>query len=429
VPSYSDTGSVELGVRFSTSTAGSVTAVRFWKGVSDTGQHVGNLWSSGGKRLATVTFTSESAQGWQQASFAQPVTLSAGATYTISYFAPVGGYGVTRGFFANKLSSGPLTATAGTFAYSSSSTFPMSTYKANNYFVDLVFVPTATAPTVTPPATPPTATPPATPPTATPPATPPTATPPATTPTAPAPTTASAGVPNSSNTGVPSGTVLQASGALTVTTAGAVIDALDISGGVVIEAPNVVIKRSRITGSGDYGVQVLSGDVTIEDSEISGFSNAIAFDNWKAYRVNIHGVTDDGVKLGSNVLLQDSYLHDFTPSAGAHADGGQMQSGEVNLVVRHNYINPGLGTNSALFIAPDLGPSSPGPVTIDGNILGGGNFTIYCVDGNNGQYFVRNISITNNRFLNNAQYGPDDVNVPVTWAGNVWDATGASLGL
>ena len=247
------------------------------------------------------------------------------------------------------------------------------------------------------------------------------------TPPAPAPLTQAAGRPGASNTGVPAGTVLKASGALTVTTSGAVIDALDITGGVVIEASNVTIKRSRIRGSGDYGVQVVSGSVTIEDSEISGFANAIAFDNWKAYRVDIHGVAEDGVKLGSNVTLQDSYLHDFTPSAGAHADGGQLQAGEVHVVVRHNFINPGTSANSALFIAPDLGPSTAGPVTIDGNVLGGGNYTVFCLDGNNGQYFVGNISITNNRFLTGAQYGPDRVNVPVTWTGNVWDATGAAV--
>jgi len=59
-------------------------------------------------------------------------------------------------------------------------------------------------------------------------------------------------------------------------------------------------------------------------------------------------------------------------------------------------------------------------------VLGGGNYTVYCVDGNNGQYFVGNISITNNRFLKGAQFGDARVTVPVTWTGNVWDATGAA---
>ena len=71
------------------------------------------------------------------------------------------------------------------------------------------------------------------------------------------------------------------------------------------------------------------------------------------------------------------------------------------MVVRNNVINMVSGRevgNAALFIAPDLGPSSPGPVTITGNWLDGGNYTLFCVDGNNGQYFVDNITITDNRF-------------------------------
>src|SRR5262249_6943376 len=41
----SDTGSVELGLKFRSSVSGSVTGVRFYKGVLNTGTHIGNLWS------------------------------------------------------------------------------------------------------------------------------------------------------------------------------------------------------------------------------------------------------------------------------------------------------------------------------------------------------------------------------------------------
>ena len=240
-----------------------------------------------------------------------------------------------------------------------------------------------------------------------------------------------AGRPGASSTGVPAGVTLTPSGELLITTPNQVIDSLDIAGPVTVEAPGVVIKNSRIRGSDVYGVIVNTGSVTITDTEISGFENGIAGDNWVALRVNIHSVYGDGVKFGDDVTLQDSWIHDVTPSADAHADGGQMQSGVSNLVVRHNVIDmtSASSANSALFIAPDLGPSTSGPVTIDDNWLDGGNFSLYCVDGNSGQYIVKNISITNNKFGRGAAYEPSRINVPVTQSGNVWADTGVQLSL
>lgn len=238
--------------------------------------------------------------------------------------------------------------------------------------------------------------------------------------------------PNASCTGVPSGTTLTASGAITVTTAGTVLDSFDFSGKVTIKAANVTIKNSKIHGGDYYGVQVVSGSVTITDSEIYGFTAAaIGFDNWSGYRLNIHSMGSDGLKLGSNTLLEDSYIHDFTTQAGAHADGAQMQAGETNITVRHNYIHPQGGENSALFFAPDLGPSASGPVIVDKNLLGGGNYTLYIVDGNNGQYHESGYSVTNNHFLRNAQYGVTDVNEPLinftNTSGNVYDDNGQAI--
>jgi hypothetical protein len=226
-------------------------------------------------------------------------------------------------------------------------------------------------------------------------------------------------MPGPSNTGVPAGTTLKPSGSLHVTTPGQVIDSLDITGNVSVDAPGVVIKNSKIHGSGSGdGVRVLSGDVTVQDSEIYGFENAIGYSNWTAVRVNVHSDTGDGVKLGSDTMLQDSWIHDLTPGPGAHADGGQMQDGVTNLVVRHNTIDvSSTSVNSALFISPDLGPSTAGPVLIENNYLAGGGFTIFVVDGSYGTYFVGNITVRNNVF-GASQYGPDRVNVSVTWSSN-----------
>ena len=75
---------------------GTVTAVRFYKGAGNTGTHVGSLWDAGGGRLGQVTFTNETATGWQTATFATPVAVTAGTTYVVSYYAPDGPLRVHR---------------------------------------------------------------------------------------------------------------------------------------------------------------------------------------------------------------------------------------------------------------------------------------------------------------------------------------------
>ncbi|WP_133123175.1 DUF4082 domain-containing protein, partial [Methylobacterium frigidaeris] len=143
-----DLNPVELGVQFQASSAGSVSAVKFYKGTQDTGTHTGTLWSSTGQKLATATFTNETASGWQTATFSNPVSLTPGATYTASYHTNAGRYSQTANGFANAVTSGPLTAPSagnGVYAYGSSSLFPTNTYNKTNYWVDVVFNPSAAA--------------------------------------------------------------------------------------------------------------------------------------------------------------------------------------------------------------------------------------------------------------------------------------------
>ena len=94
-----DASATEVGVKFKTDTYGSVTGIRFYKASTNTGTHVGNLWTASGQLLATATFTGESGSGWQQVNFAQPVALDKNTTYVASYFAPKGHYSQDDGYF------------------------------------------------------------------------------------------------------------------------------------------------------------------------------------------------------------------------------------------------------------------------------------------------------------------------------------------
>lgn len=157
IPGTSDSGGttpVELGVRFTASSNGYISGIRFYKSVANTGTHTGTLWSAAGTMLATGTFTGESTQGWQQLNFATPVAVTAGTTYVASYYDPDGHYSVTVGGFKSAVTNGPLTALAsgtsgnGVYLYNRDA-FPTASYDASNYWVDVVFTPAAKVPAVT----------------------------------------------------------------------------------------------------------------------------------------------------------------------------------------------------------------------------------------------------------------------------------------
>jgi hypothetical protein len=147
-----DTNAVELGMRFVSSAAGTITGIRFYKGPQNTGTHVGHLWSDAGSLLASVTFTNETATGWEQANLATPYTLQPNTTYIVSYYCPSGHYSANPGYFNSALTSGPLTAPQSTSANPNgvyvyhSSHFPTNTYNSTNYWVDVVFTPNPSGP-------------------------------------------------------------------------------------------------------------------------------------------------------------------------------------------------------------------------------------------------------------------------------------------
>ena len=166
VPIQADGGAddaVELGVKFRSDVAGTIDGIRFYKATANTGVHIGNLWTSNGTQMATATFSSETALGWQQALFVAPVAIASNTVYVASYHATNGHYSCDINYFHGKgMDSPPLHALAtvtdvssnGVYAYGPSSLFPTQTWNAANYWVDVVFQagssPTLTSIAVTP---------------------------------------------------------------------------------------------------------------------------------------------------------------------------------------------------------------------------------------------------------------------------------------
>jgi hypothetical protein len=426
---HDDTSAVEVGTRFTAEKDGVASGITFWKTQGNVGPHVGTLWSSSGKAITRVAFTSETASGWQTATFPLPVELQAGESYTVSYFAPEGQYAVSYDYRGS--SSSPdisVGRNAGVFRYGPGTTAPAETYRSSLYWVDVLFAPDATTPAPEPtnPAPEPTT-----------PAPQPTTPAPAPTTPAPAPST---GFPSAATTGVPAGTALSAyTGPCTVTAANTVIDAKTINCDLSIRAKGVTISRSVVNGT-VYADTNGSASFTISDSDVrigARMGTGIGDGYFTALRVEVTG-GNRSINCFIDCTVEDSYVHgQFRDATGvAHESGIRMGSGSV---IRGNTIGcdapdvpPDAGCSAALTGYGDFAVVQNN--TIEGNLFlastGG-----YCAYGGSTQDKPYSAGVNSIRFLDNVfergpggkcgYYGPItsfDPSAPGNvWSGNTWD--------
>jgi hypothetical protein len=141
-------GDYELGMEFRSAKAGQIQAIRYYKAPSETGSHVGKIWSSTGTLLASVTFSNETASGWQQQALATPLTIQPNTTYIVSVNAN-SYYAVTNNGLATTITNGDLSAVAdgsnGVYNPTPAS-FPTQSFQNSNYFRDIVFAPSVSNP-------------------------------------------------------------------------------------------------------------------------------------------------------------------------------------------------------------------------------------------------------------------------------------------
>lgn len=142
-PVEADFAPVELGVRFTSAVAGTVKAIRFYRGVAIPSGYTVHLWDASGALLTSgVAIEGQGpAPGWQEVAVS-PTAIEANEVYTASYFASSGEYAGDLHAFDVGFVNGPLTLLGdgnGVYAYGSTSAFPALTYENSNYFVDVVF--------------------------------------------------------------------------------------------------------------------------------------------------------------------------------------------------------------------------------------------------------------------------------------------------
>jgi hypothetical protein len=227
--------------------------------------------------------------------------------------------------------------------------------------------------------------------------------------------------PGPGNTGVPAGTKLTPSGSIKVTKDGAVVELLDIKGSITVLADNVTIRKVRLTSGDYYPIRYFDNNNTglvVEDSEIIGTSgnvtSAIAFANYTARRLNIHG-SADGLKADANVLIEDCWIHDLSNGPGEHNDAVQSTGGK-GVTIRHSVLE---GASNAAVQTGDENAQTE-DLTIICSWLYGGGYTLN-IRGT-GATKPKNTKVIDNRFGRDATYGPWVIDDPApTVTGNVYD--------
>ena len=238
------------------------------------------------------------------------------------------------------------------------------------------------------------------------------------------------GFPNDASTGATAAagtTVLNGNRAYTV--AGQVVSNTTINGCVEVRAANVSFRNVAFNVGGCFwGVRNFSTGLQVIDSSITcAGTNGTAFgsSDLSLLRVDISRC-ENGLNVAGRVSVTDSWIHDMNGgNGGAHTDGAQFNQGASDILFQHNTINvgPQNGATSAI-IAWNEGDPQNRNVTIAGNLLAGGTYTLYCPRQNSA-----NFRVVNNRF-GTFEFGSTDSCVSghvAEFSGNVRDSTGLPL--
>ena len=130
----------EVGVALQSDVAGQITALRFYKVAGETTGHVGHVWSADGTQLAAVTFSNETASGWQEQVLPDPVPVAANVEFVVSVStAPDDNIAVTHGTLGSSLVSGYLRSASLGGRFAAGGSYPDRSIE-DNYFRDVVFV-------------------------------------------------------------------------------------------------------------------------------------------------------------------------------------------------------------------------------------------------------------------------------------------------
>jgi hypothetical protein len=252
------------------------------------------------------------------------------------------------------------------------------------------------------------------------------------------------GFPDVETAGVTPGTALTPmNGVVTLNQSGQVFENRQVTGSIVVNAPNVTVRNVKLLATDPFiGVRVSGGNVVLDHVEINLNGNfgtrGIGYGNYTVRSSFIHNGSDCAF-FDRNVVIEDTLCvsgpdanGDAWPDStsfcngGEHIDGFQF-SGGGNITLRHNTVRNPCRQTSAMLISNDPGFTAPiRDVTVADNLLAGGGYTLYCSDAND---TVASETVTGNRFSRTffpkgGYYGRwAYCEHATTFTGNVWDDT------
>jgi hypothetical protein len=209
------------------------------------------------------------------------------------------------------------------------------------------------------------------------------------------------------------------------------LDSCDFPDGVEVKAANIKITRSHIKGivSPNYLMDFDFRNLTLIDVEIEnkGFVDpngqaAIGSNDYTCIRCNIHD-TGRGFNMGENVVIRDSFAHDFTYTNGAHQTAAGANGGSNFTLIHNNFQcnsnNEGCSSAVSLYDQPTIDN-----VLLQQNLFNtDGGYETYA-----GGHGGTNIRYIDNRFgklfhSQGGQFGPVAIwypNAGNVWTGNAW---------
>jgi hypothetical protein len=214
------------------------------------------------------------------------------------------------------------------------------------------------------------------------------------------------GFPDAANTGVPAGVRLRPSGSRDVSAPGAVLDRLDLTGTVWVDAPNVTIRRSRLHlsrgGSGTSvvelsedadGFRLIDSEVYGPRSDRRGAESAV----WNlsnnpgaiAIRSYLHGCSECWHGSGT---IRDSYIVVDAGYRGSHDENIYFCSSGVR--VDHSTLFNLHHQTATVFGDTICGGGNR--LTVTDSLLAGGGFLLY-PQANSGARVGRAV-VSGNRF-------------------------------